>query len=185
VQSAADKTRQAANSNFLVITDIDDFSNHTIGFRYANQCLHSIENVTEAPALGAISKHGDRLVQKRLTDEVWQDHAIAPSLSRSNGIEQSDNSDWNMLFIKIGEAQKLIESLRAGIAPPRLVRRADQQVIFFPKRLLLALAIHLGGRDIHEASVHGRRDLEQPPRACRIGSQRLQLVAVVVHRACR
>src|ERR1035437_8923147 len=141
VQSGADKTCQTIDTDFLVITDIDDLPNNPIGFRDANQCLDNVEHITKASALIAISMDGDRFVQKGLAHEVWQDHAVTSSLSRPDSIEHPNDSRRNMFLAVIGKAQKLINSLRAGVTPSSFVRRAHNQIILFRKRHLGAFAI--------------------------------------------
>src|ERR1017187_9003224 len=99
----------------------------------------------EAARLFAVAENFQRLVLFRGGDEARQHHAVASGLARADGVEQPRNDDGQFFFARVGERDKFIHELRAGVAPARMAGRPDEQVVVLAKLRLGALAINFRG----------------------------------------
>jgi hypothetical protein len=67
--------------------------------------------MSKTPRLPSISKDANGLIEQRLADERWNNHAVTAGLSRSNGIEEADNGHGKMFLTKVSERQKFVDGL--------------------------------------------------------------------------
>src|SRR3989442_115560 len=74
-------------------------------------------------------------------DEAREHHAEAASLPRTDSVEQAGDHHWQGSFFGVSQRQELVHQLGTGVAPARLLRWANEQVVFFTERRLLAFAI--------------------------------------------
>ena len=122
---------------------------------------NDVAHPSEAPSLEAVPEDRNRLRRQGLANESGHDHAILAGLSRPDRIEQPNDDGGQFFLTPVGHGQKLVNRLRAGVTPTAFVRRADQQVVFFSKRDLLALPIDLGGGSQEHLSALLGRHFEQ------------------------
>src|SRR5215469_15815077 len=107
---------------------------------------NNVSDPAKTPALRTIPKHRDGPTRQRLVNECGHHHSVVTSLPRADGVEQSNDDGRQHFFSPVGERQKFVESLGAGVAPTSFVGSTDQQIVFFTKRKIPALAIDFGSR---------------------------------------
>ena len=102
--------------------------------------------MAETSRLLAVAKDFQRFVLFRRRDEAGQHHAVTPGLARTDGVEQPRDDDRQIFFPRVGQREKFVGELRAGVTPARLARRADEQIVVLAELRLRALAINFRGR---------------------------------------
>src|SRR5213075_849916 len=124
---------------------IDDFTDGAVGVDEFRQGLHGVADIAETTRLFSIAVNGNGGVVQRLTDEIRKDHAVAASLARSDGVEEADDDNGNLLFFPVREGEKFVESFGSGVTPAALGGGAKNEIGLFVKRNLSAFAVDLGG----------------------------------------
>src|SRR6266480_5249106 len=119
---------QCLDGDFLGVADVDDFADGALRVHEADEPLNGVAHIAEAARLlpGAVDADGG-VVQGGL-DEIGKDHSVATGLPGTNGIEQASHNDGQLLFLPVGESEKLIERLRSRVAPAALCGGAKDKV---------------------------------------------------------
>src|SRR5579863_6732753 len=99
----------------------------------------------ETAGLTAIAKNSQGLPGKCLLNEGRQDHPVAPSLPRTDSIEQPDNGDRKPALAMVSQRQELINRLGARIAPAPFRGWPKHEVVLFREGKLGGLAVNFGG----------------------------------------
>jgi len=104
-----------------------------------------VAHIAEAARLlaRAIDANG-RVVEGGL-DEIGKHHSVAAGLPGTDGIEQADDNNGQLLFLPVGNSEKLIESLGGGVAPAAFGCGAKDEVGIFVERNICVLAVDFGG----------------------------------------
>ena len=102
-------------------------------------------------------------------DEARQNHAVLTGLAGANGVEKAGDDDGSLVLLGMGEGQKLVHELGAGITPPAQVRRADEEIILLGKSRLAALAIDLGGGGEQNGHLFGAGRVQDQLRFAQVG----------------
>ena len=106
---------------------------------------HGVVDVTKTARLLAIAENRQRLARERRAYEVGQYHAVSAGLAWADGIEQAHDHHRQTFFLPVGEREKLVDGLRAGIAPAPLLRATHHQIVFLGKGDLGRLAVNFRG----------------------------------------
>ena len=109
----------------------------------------------------AVTKHAQGFAGLGRCDETRQHHAVASGLARADGVEQAHDDHGQFAFLRVGECEEFIHQFRAGVAPARLMRRADEQIILLAERGFLALAVHFGRGGDEDRHAMWRGGFEQ------------------------
>ena len=116
--------------------------------RLIHQLNHSadhIANVRKTAQLAAVIMHDQRPASDRRLDKSRQHHAVGPGLPRTDNVEKPADHHRNAEFMIKGERQELIDRFGNAVAPARLGRRAEDQIVLFAPRRLRVLAVNLTG----------------------------------------
>src|SRR4029453_18277553 len=87
-----------------------------------DECSDRVHDVTEAPALLAVSVHGEVVSLERLTHEPGQDHPELARLTRADAIEQARDDRGDAAVAPVRAGEDLIDRLARGVRPARLER---------------------------------------------------------------
>src|SRR6266513_439953 len=136
---------QCLDGNFLGVADVDDLADGALRVHEADESFDGVAHIAEAARLlsGAVDADGG-VVQGRL-DEIGEHHSVASGLPGTNGIEQTGHDDGQLLFLPVGEREKLIERLRGRVAPAALCGGAKNEIRIFVERNVSILAVDLRG----------------------------------------
>ena len=134
---------QTANRDLFRAADVKNLSTCRDRILQANQRFNSIADVTEAAGLLTIAMHPQGLPFASRVNESRQNHSILAGLPRPNGVEQARDDNRQPFLLGKRQGQKLIHQFGTGVTPAGLMRRSDQQVVFFAERRLLAFAVDL------------------------------------------
>ncbi len=96
--------------------------------------------------LRAVAEHRDRFTGQRLPHEVRNHHPVLARLPGSDGVEEAHDDHRELALLPVGEREKLVDRLAAGVGPAVLRRWSQDQIGVFTERHVLALAVDLGGR---------------------------------------
>src|SRR5258707_66582 len=125
---------QCLDGDFLGVADVDDFADGALRVHEADESFDSVADIAEAPRLlsGAVDADGG-VVQGGL-DEIGEDHSVASRLPGTNGIEQANHDDGQLLFLPVGDSKKLIERFGSRVTPAALCGGAKDKVRIFVER---------------------------------------------------
>ena len=131
-----------------------------------------VTDVAEAARLAAVAVDGQRLARERLADEPRHHHAVASGLARPDRVEETHHGDRQVALAPVGHRQELVDRLRAGICPARLVGGAQLQVAVLPEGQGAALAVDLAGGGEEDGLVVPVGVLEHDLGAVHVGLDR-------------
>jgi len=129
---------------------------------------------TETARLFAVAENFQRLVPFRRRDEARQHHAVAAGLARADGIEQPRDGDGQVFLARVGQREKFVRELGAGVALARMSRRPDEQIVLLAELRLGALAVNFrGGSQQQRRGIFGG-GTQQHLRLMKAGFQNMQ-----------
>jgi len=146
MSSNPDLFGERRDRDFVTVADIEDLSDRAGFVDQGYHSPHHIADVGEAAGLRAIAEHGDWLPGERLPDEVRNHHPVLAGLTRSDGVEQTDDDDRKLPLLPIGERKEFVDQLAARVRPAVLRALAEHHIGVLAERHVHALAIHLRRR---------------------------------------
>src|SRR5207249_8716973 len=109
--------RQFFDGDFLGIADVDDFSDGAVQVHEANEGFDSVADIAEAARLLSAAVDADGGVVEGGLDEIGEHHAVAASLPRAHGIEQTSDDDRQLFLFPTGRSKNSMESIRRRAVP--------------------------------------------------------------------
>jgi len=104
-----------------------------------NEPFDGVTHIAEAARLLSAAVDVDGGVVQGGLDEIGKHHSVATGLPGTNGIEQTGHDDGQLLFLPVGESEKLIERLRGRVAPAALCGGAKDEIRIFVERNVVFL----------------------------------------------
>src|SRR5271154_5087847 len=83
------EVRESLDGDFFGVANVDDFADGMLGVDQTDERFDGVADVAEAARLFAVAINADGGVVDCGLHEIRQDHAVAASLPRTYGIEQS------------------------------------------------------------------------------------------------
>ena len=161
--------RQSLDGDFFGVADVDDLADGTIRVHEADETFDCVPHITEAARLLSAAVDVDGGVVQGGLDEIGKHHSIAASLPGTNGIEQADDNDGQLLFLPVRKSQKFIKGLGSRIAPAAFCCGAKDEVGVFVERNVGVFAVDLRGRGGENEFLFLAGSFEDQLRAVYIG----------------
>src|SRR5687767_394595 len=98
-------------------SDVEHLAHRVVSIHQADGAGDSVGHVREAPSLPAVAVNDDGSVGESLLNEIGQHHAVFTGLARAHSIEKPANYNRKVLLAPVRDGEKLIDGLRAGVAP--------------------------------------------------------------------
>src|ERR1700736_6328657 len=137
---------QSFDRDFLSVSDVDHLTDGAVSVHQTNQAFDGVAHVAETARLLAATVDGDGRVFQRGFYEIGENHAVAPGLTRADGVEQTNDDNGKLFFFPIRERQKFVERFRCSITPATFGRGAKYEVSVFVKRNVNILPVDFRGR---------------------------------------
>src|SRR6185369_1561187 len=131
-----------------VRTDVEDLAHGVRVIHQLDQRTDDVAHVSKTTALVAVAVNRDRPACDGLFHKRRNYHAVLARLPGTDGIEESHDNRGQFLLAPVSKCQKLVNGLRAGIAPAALRSSAHHEIAVFAKRHVGTETVNFGsGRD--------------------------------------
>src|SRR5262249_13866526 len=140
-----DLVGESLDGDFVRCSDIVDPAGSVFAGHELDDGVDHIAYITETTRLLSGAVDVDWGVGKGGLDEARDDHPVLTGLTRAEGVEEAGDDDGETILEVVGEAQKFVDGLRAGVGPAGEARGPEHGVIVFPEWDLLALAVDFAG----------------------------------------
>src|SRR5262249_17982461 len=90
-----------------------------------------------------VAVDSEPLTAQRLLDHSRDDHAVLSGLSCAHRVEQTEDDHRKACLVVVGQPEELVQRFGTGIAPARLARWPDDQVVVLTESSAAALAVDL------------------------------------------